>query len=431
MGRGFIGSSSKARFTVAFNGDQQLIPALSNLPGVESIFGKLSQDVVGGGRPSCALADLDTTALRAAIRLAHQHGLKFYYVMNSPCMGNLEFSRATNQGINALLDLIADAGVDGVVVSMSYLLALIKRRYPKLRVSISTFVGITTSQRARMWEDQGADRLILGIDINRNRRVLEQIRRAVKCELELFANAMCLYQCPFGSAHSACNGHASSSADVLKGFSIDYHSYQCSERRLCKPSEFIRGRFIRPEDVNAYEDMGIDVLKVSDRLRSTSWIVRAASAYSGRHYDGNLADIISYPVFSGEGDQPHTNAARFLARSDHASLALLKVMQGISKCTTPVRIDNRKLDGFLDHYFQHDCENAICGVDCNYCEALASRAVSLESEKLGVCLSHIRQLKDMLEDHRTYTSDPPLVRLAIAIGRMVQSTKHRFSEVLR
>lgn len=431
MGSGVVGRNGKARFTVAFNGDQQLIPALSNLPGVESIFGKMSQDVVGGGRPSLALADLDAIALRAAVLLAHQSGLRFYYVLNSPCMGNLEFSRATNQKINALLDLIADSGVDGVVVSMPYLLALIKKRYPKLLVSISTFVGITTSQKAVMWEDQGADRLILGIDVNRNRRLLEQIRRAVKCELELFANAMCLYQCPFGSAHSACNGHASSSADILKGFNVDYHSYQCSERRLSKPSEFIRGRFIRPEDVKAYEDIGIDVLKISDRLRSTSWIIRAASAYSGRHYDGNLADIISYPVFSGKGDQPHTNAARYLARSKHASLALLKVMQGIVECTTPVHIDNRKLDGFLDHYFSHDCENAICGTDCRYCETVASRVVSFDGNKLDVCLSHIRQLTDMLEDHRTYTTDPPLVRLAIAVGRMFQVTKHTLGEARR
>jgi collagenase-like PrtC family protease len=418
----------KAKFTVAFNGDDRLIPAVAGLKGVDSIFGKQSQDVVGGGRPTYALADIGLGKLKDSIRLAKEHRIKFYYLMNSACMANQELSRATNRRITALIDTVVEAGADGVVVTMPYLLALVKKRFPKLRVSISTFAGIDSPQKARFWEDKGADRLILSIDVNRNRTVIEKIRQAVKCELEIFANAMCIYQCPFGSIHSACIGHASSSTDPLKGFGVDYHSYQCAERRLREPTEFIRGRFVRPEDVGIYEDLGIDVFKLSDRLKGTAWLLRVATAYALRCYSGNLADLISYPVFAGEEERPLSNPTRFVARTKHANLALMKAIQGITACTTPVYIDNRRLDGFLEHYFRHDCANSLCGSDCRYCATVTARAVTVDPEKRERCLSHIRQVNDLLEGQRAFTADNPLARLAMAAVRTLSSRKNDFGE---
>jgi collagenase-like PrtC family protease len=417
---------SKTRITVAFNGDDRLIDSVAACPGVESIYGKVSKDVVGGGRPSYLVADIGMAGLAKSIRIAHERGLQFHYLLNSSCMGNQELSRATNRQIHALLDSIVEAGVDGVVLALPYLLALVKKRYPRLKASISTFAGVGCSQRARIWEDRGADRLVLPPNVNRDRTKLEKIRQAVKCELELFANVMCTYQCPFDFAHASSNGHASSSTDSLKGFGIEYHSYQCAERRLDEPSEIIRGRFIRPEDVGVYEEIGIDVVKLSDRLRSTPWITRAVAAYSSRRYDGNLADLISYPVFMQNGEQPLTNPARFLARTSHANVALLNVLQGIEKCETPIYIDNRKLDGFLDYYFQHDCERSTCGVDCRYCESVTERAVTIDTEKKNRCLSHIRELNQFVQDRDAFAPDHPIAQLAMTMKRRLTSKRNNF-----
>lgn len=418
-----------ARFTVAFNGDNGLIPAIARFHGVDSIFAKMSRDVVGGGRPTYALAEIGLERLRTSIRIAHEHKLKFYYLLNSSCMANQELTRATNRRLSALLDTIVEAGADGVVVSMPYLLALVKKRQPGLKVSISTFAGIDSPLKARIWEDKGADRLILSIDVNRNRPVLEKIRLAVKCELEIFANAMCAFRCPYGGLHSSVSAHASSSMDSLRGFGVDYYSYLCAERRLQNPSEYIRGRFVRPEDVGAYEEIGIDVFKLSDRLKGTPWLVRAVQAYSSRRFDGNLANLISYPVFADEVERPISNPGRFVARGRHINLAFLKVMKGITKCTTPVHIDNRKLDGFLEHYFRHDCEKSICGVDCRYCDSVAARAVTIHPERQAQCLSHVKQLRSMLEDQSAFSRDNPLARLAMGVIRAVSPRKEEFGQL--
>jgi collagenase-like PrtC family protease len=384
---------------------------------------------VGGGRPTALLANIGRKDLVRSVRLAHEHGLKFYYLLNSSCMANEELTRTTNRQIHALLDAIAELGVDGVVVALPYMLSLVKRRFPKLRVSVSTFAGICNAQRARQWQDRGADRLILPPDVNRDRPMLEKIRRSVTCELELFANVMCCYQCPSDFAHASANGHASRSTDALGGFGIDYHSYQCTERRLRSPGEFIRGRFIRPEDMDTYRDIGIDVLKLSERLRSTPWLIRVASAYSSRRYDGNLADLIAYPVFHEKDAATLTDTTRFYARGRHVNAALLRVIQEVKDCETPVYIDNRKLDGFLDHYFRRNCEGAVCGVDCRYCDSVAARAVSMDGEKQARCLAHVQQISRMLESRDGFTADNPIVRLGMGLKRTLTSRKNRFGAV--
>jgi collagenase-like PrtC family protease len=137
------------------------------------------------------------------------------------------------------------------------LLDLVKRHAPRLKVSISTFAVINSPQKARVWEGRGADRLILYADLNRNFKALEKVRRAVKCELELFANVMCLYQCPFPPLHAPCKAHASSTASKTKGFTLDYYAYTCAHSRMKDPVEFVRGRFVRPEDVAFYRDLAL------------------------------------------------------------------------------------------------------------------------------------------------------------------------------
>jgi collagenase-like PrtC family protease len=423
-----MATQKKTRFTVAFNGDDNLIAAIAKFQEVDSIFGKVSKDVVGGGRPTSALADISFDKLKNSINIAHQHNLKFNYLLNSACMANQELSRKTNNRIIRLLDIIVNAGADGVVVTIPYLLNLIKKRYPNLKVLISTFAGIDSPQRARIWEDNGADRLILDQNLNRNKIMLEKIRKSVKCELEVFVNVMCMFKCPFCFAHSTSIGHLSSTADPLKGFGVDYYSYRCTLRRLQDPVELIRGRFIRPEDIGVYEDIGIDVFKISDRLRGTPWIIRAVEAYTSRQYEGNLADIIAYPIFHAQEETLINNPSRFLARSNHISHLLLETMKGLKYCILPFHIDNRKLDGFLEHFFQHNCEYSACGIDCHYCESVAMQAVTILPKEHKQCLSHVEQICEMLEDRRAFAKDNPIFKLIIFMIRILSRRKNNFGK---
>jgi hypothetical protein len=70
--------------------------------------------------------------------------------------------------------------------------------------------------------------------INRNFRRLAAIRHAVRCDLELIANHVCLMNCPMQTYHQ--NGFAHASDDTRTLF-IDYCFLRCSRLPL-KPFLF-------------------------------------------------------------------------------------------------------------------------------------------------------------------------------------------------
>jgi len=67
---------------------------------------------------------------------------------------------------------------------------------------------------------------------------------------------------------------------------------RCSHMFLSQPVEFLRSPFIRPEDIHAYRDVGMDVIKLSDRTEAVEFLLRTARAYASGRYDGNLFDLI-------------------------------------------------------------------------------------------------------------------------------------------
>lgn len=411
------------RLTVAFNGDIRSLAKLAEFGEVESVFGKLPKDIVGGGRETFGVADMDLAHLKTCIEEAHRCGLKFVYLYNTACLSNLEFTREFNKQLFALTASIVQAGADAFVVATPYLLDFLKRNFPEVSVSISTFAIIDSPIKAKRWEESGADRLILSPDVTRNFRVLRRIRESVQCELEVFANCMCMYQCPFPCLHAPCKAHASSSKSKTKGFFLDYYSFQCASSRLGNPVEFVRGNFVRPEDAEYYHEIGIDVLKLSDRFKSTDWIVRAARAYANGRYDGNLADIIAYPYMQTPEDRLVSNPIRQLLRPEHVNLKTLEVLKRLGAPEDLVYVDNRALDGFLEFFKKNSCDDHSCDVSCHHCRVAADKAVTVQHDKATKRLADFEMMFDMLGDGTAFEENSMLESIGATLGRLTASSR--------
>ena len=415
--------TNPSRLTVAFNGDIQSLAKLAEYSEVESVFGKLPKDIVGGGRETFGIAEMNLEHLKECIEEAHRHGLKFVYLYNAACLSNLEFTRKFNKQLFALTESLVRAGVDAFVVVAPYLLDFLKRNFPEVSVSISTFAIIDSPNKAKRWEDRGADRLILSPDVTRNFRVLRRIRESVQCELEIYANCMCMYQCPFPCLHAPCKAHASSSTSKTKGFYLDYYSFQCASSRLENPVEFVRGNFIRPEDAEYYHEIGIDVLKLSDRFKSTDWIVRTTDAYANGRYDGNLADIIAYPYMQSPEDRLVSNPVRQLLRPEHVSLKTLEVLKRLGAPEDLVYIDNRELDGFLEFFKKNSCDDYTCDVNCRHCQLATNKAVTVQHDKVAKRLEDFELMFDMLGNGTAFEENSTLESIGATLARLAASSK--------
>lgn len=313
-------------------------------------YGKLQCDIVGGGRSAQSLSAVTLTEIALFVEAAKRNGHETLYVLNGTCLSNDEFTPLFQRALRAFLEQLSELDVSGVIVSVPFLLKFVKRNFPTFKVGISKLARVNTVKKAAMWAQLGADQLCMDLNINRDFLMLERIRDAVSVPLVLLANDACLYQCPFDNYHGNLSTHASQLGYSERPYA-SYCSLWCKSTLVHQPAELLRARFIRPEDVEEYRRIGINHFKVLDRFKDTTWLVNAIRAYFAESYDGNLADILGR--FETYGDPE---------RHDEATLR--------------PHIDNKALNGFIDHFKRFDCGVAHCGVTCRYCDSWATRAIT-------------------------------------------------------
>ena len=397
------------KFSVATNFKLDLLDALEGYP-VSELFGKLPSDSVGGGRASFMLAPLSTAKFREHVQLAAQKGIGFNYLINPACMDNREYTRQGQAGLERLLGFVEDCGVTAVTISLPFLMPIIKRRHPRLKVRVGVYARVDGVAKAKFWEDLGADCITLeSIAVNRDFTVLKAIRRAVKLELQLIANSNCLIFCPLSGQHMVNLSHASQKGHSSRGFMIDYCALRCSSEKLSDPTNYLRSEFIRPEDVDLYTEMGFNSFKILERGAPTAVLKSRVQAYAERRFDGNLLDLIQPYGYK----DTEKGKGRFGGMADFARFLKYFFRPGVVKQSgllrlkelaekrgliaglnwDPVYIDNRELDGFLAGMKEINCRETDCS-KCGYCSEWTKRAVRVDETFRAEMLKLYRDVFD-------------------------------------
>ncbi|KAF0242084.1 MAG: peptidase [Planctomycetota bacterium] len=407
------------RFSLATNFEDDLIERIAPHP-VRELFGKLSSDAAGGGRASLQIPGIGRRAARRHVEAARRKGIGFNYLLNAACLDNLEFTRAGQKALRRLLGWAVDIGVDSVTVASPFLLRIVKACYPSLKVRVSVFAGVDHVRKAKMWEEMGADCVMLdSLLVNREFDLLRAIRRSVKCELQLLANNNCLQSCAMSPYHMNTLAHASQSGHHTRGFFIDWCFLQCTAMKLRDPVHFIRSEWIRPEDLHHYEAIGYDSFKIAERGAPTDVLVRRVEAYSKRRFDGNLLDLVqAFGSREVRGEAPGKGffwRLRHLFRPLTVSLGRLWNVKRLAEARglfgggegpPPVHVDNRLLDGFIDRFLSTGCKEVDCE-SCRYCHRWADRAVRIDTQFRDKCEALYREVFDDMQSGRMWGLAPP------------------------
>jgi collagenase-like PrtC family protease len=387
------------RLTLPTNWDAELLDGVSQIPEVTSLYGKLPFDLVGGGRAGSVLPPVAWDRAAAHIRAVRDRGLSFCYLLNAPCLGNLEQTRQGKSELLLLVRQLADMGVDTVSIANLALVSLVRRNFPDLRIRGSVLSWPTNLARLKFQESLGVDPLILPYsEFSRDFDMLGRVRSGLSCGLQLFANISCIYHCHYLAEHACSVGHASqANATTRNAYAVlDAYLWRCTQRRLLHPELFLTSRWIRPEDIGTYEALGYDEFKIIDRSRSTPWLLRAARAYAQRRYEGNLLDIVSLEMFGdakgfheGLEEQSLERMRRAGAEARRVMLGMLKLRQRLF--ALDVTIDNGALAGFLDGFHEIRCAETFCE-QCRYCHGYAERAVRFDREEAARLAADIERL---------------------------------------
>ncbi len=392
-------------FTVACNWDTRLLDSVDN-KHIKSFFGQCTGDLIGGGRGSFLAPKKNQEQAIKYIKKAKALGFEFNYLINGACLNNQEFIREYHNQIINYLEWVYSLDVDMVTVSMPFLIEIIRRRFPDLKICVSSWARIESPNRAKHFERLGANKIILQEHVNRNFKTLKNIRKAVFCEIELIANNSCLYTCPYEFNHINMMTHSSQGGHETKGFVIDHCQLRCQVEKLKNPIELIKSRWIRPEDVGEYESIGINTLKLVERFRTTESMLEVIDAYANRRYDRNMINLLTLPR-KGAFIKPNIE---YLLNPDYVNIDyILKIADAYGyNFNELLYLDGKKLDGFLDIYKKTDCLNQDCET-CGYCKKLTEKAITITNpESRRYFLKNLTGLLNRLYEGDVSSENPKI-----------------------
>jgi collagenase-like PrtC family protease len=380
------------KLRVGANWDIAFLDAVKGT-SVDTLFGKLPFDAVGGARPGFVLPQVDRNDIEKYIRACHERGLEFSYLLNAPCLGNLQYSK---KGFGQLVDLIEwidQSGSDSVVVGIPYLIDLIRKRIPRLKVKVSTTARVNTIRKALQYEDMGVEEIIVDEHINREFKTLEAIRKEVKCNLELIVNNICLWQCPYNYEHVNHDGHASREGEEDQYCYLQYPGYLCLYRKLMNPVELLKSPWIRPEDICHYETLGYDHFKITERFKRTPLLLENVKAYENRRYDGNLLDLFTLPR-KGAFTPLHLE---YFIQPEHVNIMKVSELEKVFDLEVRelIQFDNKKLEGFIEHFKEKDCNQISCS-NCRYCETVFEKMAVVNKEEVERAAQKVRDFSEKL-----------------------------------
>lgn len=358
-----------------------------NFSYVYEVYGKLPGDFIGGGRASVLFHKVSESTFKNQVDGIRKKGISFNYLLNASCIDNLEFTKKGYRKIIKLIEMISKAGVNVVTVALPQLIPMIKNVNSELKISISTNCMVDNLERVRYWEEIGADKITLSYtDVNRDFKELKRIAKYKKCDVQLICNLICRKHCPFQFQHSNFHSHASQTEHVNNRFPVDYYCMLCNLRSFTNPYDVIKAAWIRPEDLQAYENIGIEYFKLAERGMNTDDLALIVEAYTQKSYEGNFMDLIptmsKYHYISNVKQKHFVNyfIKPFKAKVKsvrHILEMLLKLKEQKAYYKhMGIYIDNKKLDGFVDHFISKSCNNTVCE-ECRYCEKWSKQVISV------------------------------------------------------
>lgn len=397
---------------------------------ITSFFGKLKHDGLPGGRTASIIPDFTLDQLADYVKECEKRDITFNYLINPLSMDQNELDPVMGKKIRDFLHTMYDMGIKAFTLNSPILIKYVKREFKDAFVTLGLYAYPTTIQHIEYWRNWGVDEITLDHGFNRRFDLLKKLLTQYKdtdLHLRVIANNLCLRECPFRLAHGCFVGHS----DPDK-FSMDYSLVNCAYKKVTHPAAILTAEFIRPEDVHFYRELAEETgnkhfsIKLIDRTRTTEFLHRVVKGYMEESYDGNLLDIVNWPqakTIATRPDQkdPNVNAdgtpsAQPQSAPAGAAPAMgmpaggpppgprVRFMEQMNPTFAPIYgrvmnfpniyIDNKKLDGFTEHFFKHNnCANSLCsgtiiedGMKCDHacdrCGAWVDKVISYDKAEV-------------------------------------------------
>lgn len=223
--------------------------------------------------------------------ICHLRNMKLYVTMNT-IIKETEMADALK-----LVKELYEAGVDALIVTDSGLVANIREILPDFELHASTQMGVSSLQGAKMCEEMGFHRVVLGRECTIEE--VKEIADKTAIEIEIFVHgSLCVSvsgRCLMSSFGGGRSGNRGRCAQPCRK---TYELVDAKGRVLGKEDTFLSPRDLCTAD--ALNDFsGVDCLKIEGRMKKPEYVYEAVRAYKGKGVNRDLALATNRPFTKG------------------------------------------------------------------------------------------------------------------------------------
>lgn len=206
--------------------------------------------------------------IKSSCIFAHKLGKKVYVTVN------ILFHDEDLEGVKAYLKELENVGVDAVIICDAFLIPIIKKETPKLKIVMSTQMSTSNTLSVKHFMEEGVDSIVLAREVTK--KEIKEIYDETHADLEVFLHgAMCT--CYSGRC-------------VLSNYVTNRDSNRGGCAQVCRfcfdlDKKRKKNFSIATKDLNLADhikdliEIGVKHLKVEGRMRGTYYIATVISCY--------------------------------------------------------------------------------------------------------------------------------------------------------
>lgn len=244
-------------------------------------------DAVYAGTSTLSLrtrAEMEDNDLQKTIEYAHSLGKKVYTAINIYAPDDFY------EEIKLQAKMLSKMNVDGIIVADGGVVEIIKQEAPNIPIHISTQANTISYHSANFWYNNGAKRVILGRELNK-----EQIKDIMKnkpqdLEVEMFIHgAICFGYSGRCFLSDFLAGRSANLGDCAQSCRWAYNVYVEEKNKPgnLMPVEYDdKGTYIFSskdmcliKEIPEIVQMGVDSLKIEGRLKTDYYLASVVNSY--------------------------------------------------------------------------------------------------------------------------------------------------------
>ncbi len=225
---------------------------------------------------------VDNEELLKTIEYAHSIGKKVYATLNIYARDNM-YDEIIEQ-----IKILNNANVDAFIISDGGIVDIAKEFAPNIPIHISTQTNITSYHTSKFWKKNGAERVILARELNKEE--IKEIKENSDLEVEIFVHGAICYsysgRCHLSDFLASRCGNLGDCAQSCRWAYNIYLEEKNNPGNLMPVDEDKNGTYILSskdlcliKELPEIIEMGIDSLKIEGRLKTEYYLATVINTY--------------------------------------------------------------------------------------------------------------------------------------------------------